>query len=433
MIHPAGAGEHDLLVGRGIHFAADLVCQQFFDQVHLVPALGGAGFLDTAQIDFAVFVQHFAADQADGLALFALNGEFQIPGDILPKVQHVTGQQFGGKPFVLLHGHIVRGCDEHILRRGYFTRFSLIAWLHGVVIDFAVLQIGETDGPVVAPIPGVVRADRLNRSVRKRQFQLRQDAGLRSEHVGDAIGCHAAPEPPIRQAQFKGVFLLQQHRYIVGLILNPLAVIGHAGGQDESLDALAVDAHVVHAPGGGIQAGGHNLLLAGEGFAEVIHRIPLLLVGLVIAADPLCRPIREMQEAQLKPGGRRFTLLIVFIPQRNRPFDSFSAVQRLSAIKDMGHGGRFYLAAVPDGFILPLCDDLISGLSDSGLTIPGKTRRGNTQPQGLSQVFCLQANRFHGAASVHLIGMAAVAVSPPLAVTVTLPLLPARTTAMALP
>ena len=62
--------------------------------------------------------------------------------------------------------------------------------------------------------------------------------------------------------------------------------------------------------------------------------------------------------------------LTVLIPQHDRPGDPVPASERKTGIRNVRHGRRFCFAAVPDDFIVPFCDDLISRLPDPAFAVP---------------------------------------------------------------
>ena len=116
MILPAGTNQPYLLSGCRIRFAAHLICQKFFHQTHLVPALCRTGFLNAGQIHPALSVQYLPADKLQLLAGFALYRKLQISGNILSEIQYsgaiLSLQQYRTKTFLLPNRHIIR-CRQY--------------------------------------------------------------------------------------------------------------------------------------------------------------------------------------------------------------------------------------------------------------------------------------------------------------------------------
>ena len=354
----------------------------------LCPAGSGLGFNRVADDRLRFGIIQFAADDLERLSFFALNGKRKESRDILPEVEHVAGQQRRGKAFVRGDRHVVRR-DKRRGGRGDLDSLAGKTRLHEGVIYLAVLEIGKADRAVVRPCPCLVGANRFARAVFVSDFELRDHARLRAVYVRDAVGRNAAAIPAVGKAQLDGVVLLQVCRYIVGLVLDALAVIGHAGGKEKILDALAVDRNVVDAACRGIEPCGRDLAFCGERFAEAIDRITARGIGPIVTRNPFCRPVGSVQKTEFKNALAHLPRLAVLVPKRDRPCYTVAAHKRLSFIPDMRHAVGCDLAGIPNVLAALGADDLIGGLLFAALTVPRKARRGVAEAERGIQIFGL--------------------------------------------
>ena len=122
---------------------------------------------------------------------------------------------------------------------------------------------------------------------------------------------------------------------------------------------------------------------------EAVHRIAAPGIGLVVAGDPLGRPVALLQQPQLEAAFAGFARLALFIPDLHAPGNSIPAAEHLSPIGDVGHGRALHLAAVPDGLAPAGADDPIGGLRDSILRVPVKPGLRIAEAKRLSQIFDL--------------------------------------------
>ena len=272
-----------------------LVQSLFAGIIHL---LQGGYFFAHGQLDiglgeFSVGIQHFAKVELDGLSRFGMDTEGNIAGDILTKVQQGFaaggGKLLGGKAFFFHHGHIVGGGggDAAAGQLGFGAVGRLQAGIH----HFAVFIIGKADGAVGGPIPAAVGADRLHAAVGVGDLQLGQQLGLGAVLVHKTPCAGAAPVPTVRQLHGEGVAaVLEQVGHVNGLVLDPLAVVRHAGGQNEVTTALTVETGFVHTAGGDIKPCLGDIFRF-KMLAEAINAVALGRIHHVIAGDPLGAPI----------------------------------------------------------------------------------------------------------------------------------------------
>ena len=187
----------------------------------------------------------------------------------------------------------------------------------------------------------------------------------------------------------------QKFCYIIGLILNTLAVVCMAGRKAVIANLLAVQSCFIQSACSDVQTGRLDLSRNRNMLAEAIYGIPLTFLDLIVSGDPFCFPVGVFQQTHFKGTCGNFTSLAVFVPELYAPIDFFPAVQGLPLIENVGHPGRCNLPGIPYYFVAAFCNDLISGLFRSALCIPVQAWGNNVNTYGIYQVFCSKAHRFH--------------------------------------
>ena len=332
------------------------------------------GALDVFLRELAVFVQHFAKAQVDLLPGAGGHGKPDIPGHILPEIQHGLarrrGEQCRGKLLMLGHGHVVRGGRRDMVAGAFCP--AAVAW-HGVGVHrFAVLVVGKANRAVVRPRPVGIGANRLHAAVCAGNFQLRQQLGFGTVLVEQPPRAAAAAVPTVRQLHGKCVFaVLQKVGHIVGLVLHTLAVVGDAGCQNHLAHALPVEPCLIQAARRYVQprlAGALHSKVLGK----AIHGIALFFVGRIVAGDPACLPAVQ---PGFKKGGFRLTGDVVFVPKLHRPLHPRLGGQGCAAPRGT-HGTAWHLAAVPQAVRgIVRRRNAVGGLRFAARTVPVQAGR----------------------------------------------------------
>ena len=353
--------------------------------------------LDVLLGELALPVQHLAKAQEHPLPRPGPQGEGNVAGDVLAKVQHGFarggGEERRGQALMFGDGHVVRGGGHN--RVAGHSCAPGIGGLQPRVHNFPVLVVGKADGAVVAPGPGAVRADHLRRAVRMGNLQLGQELCLRAVLVLQPPRAAAAAIPAVGQLHGQRVFArVQKGRHVVGLNLHPPAVIRQAGGQDEISCPRAVEPRLIQAAGGDVQPGpahgGH-----GEGLAEAVHGIPPLPVHPVIAGNPLPLPAVN---AGFKGGRLPVAGGVVLVPEADFPHDP-GFRRHGCAAPGCPHGAGNDLPAVPQHRpCVILRSDAVGGLHGAALAVPQQAGSGDVNAHGVCQIFGFQSDGLHGSA-----------------------------------
>ena len=344
------------------------------------------GALDVFLRKLAVFVQHFSKTQVNFLPGAGGHAKPDIPGHILPEIQHGLarrrGEQCRGKLLMLGHGYVVRGGRRDMVAGAFCP--AAVAW-HGVGVHrFAVLIVGKTNRTVVRPRPACIGANRLHAAVSAGNFQLRQQLGFGAVLVAQPPRAAAAAVPTVRQLHGECVFaVLQKVGHIVGLVLHALSVVGDTGRQNEIPHALPVELCLIQAARRYVQprlAG----VLHSKMLGKAIHGIALFFVGRIVAGDPACLPAIQ---PGFKKGGFRFAGDVVFVPKLHRPLHPRFGGQGCAAPRG-AHGAAWHLAAVPQavrGIIR--CRNAVGGLRFAARTVPVQAGRRKIYAEGVCQMF----------------------------------------------
>ncbi len=383
MIFLPRAGEHNLLKRCSDRLTADRIRHELFDELCLRPAGGRLRLLRVFYHSLLFFIVELRADDPDALTLLPLDAEFEISGDVLAEVQHISRKERRLKALVFRHGHIVGGAEFHIFRSPDDAGTACIGGLHRGVVHLAVLEVRKADRAVVGPAKGAVRPDRLPPAVGVGDLKLGKETGLRPEDIGHPVGCEASAEPAVRKAQFKGVHFPDVLRHVVRLHLDPFVVVRRARRKDKILDALSVDGHIVDAASRRIKPSLFDLPAGGKLLFKAVDGIAALRIRPVIPADPACGPVIFREKPQFKGAFADLSGLVIFIPELHAPLHRVAAFQHLSLVGNVRHGGTLHFSAVPDGLVPAGADDPIARLCKALLTVPVEARIRVAEPQGL--------------------------------------------------
>ena len=232
---------------------------------------------------------------------------------------------------MLRHRYVVGSGRYHIVRGSFCL--TVITGHTASIHRFTVLVVRKTDGAVIAPVPASVGSYSLHSAVPAGNLQLSQQLSFGSILAFQTPRTAGTPVPAVSKLHGQLVLtVLQQFRHIVGLVLNPFAVIRVAGSHAEITDLFPAQPRFIQAAGGDIQP---RLFYVGnkKSFPKAIHGIAPLMIHPVIPGDPFCLPVSGIQQAQLKGGNfRPRTRLILFVPKTHLPGHQASAFQFLSVI-----------------------------------------------------------------------------------------------------
>lgn len=92
----------------------------------------------------------------------------------------------------------------------------------------------------------------------------------------------------------------QKFCYIIGLVLNSLAIVRMTGSQAEVSDFFAVQPHSIQTAGSDVQTGRLDLSRNRNMLAEAIYGIPLTFLDLIVSGDPFCFPVGVFQQTHFK-------------------------------------------------------------------------------------------------------------------------------------
>ena len=214
--------------GKGGFILVPSVCACVFD------LLERRGFLLAAELDIfqrqvSVLVQHFPEAPQHFLPCVSLDLEGYIARQVLPEIQQFLSvrccRDDRVEAFMLRDRHIVGGRRRDRMGRDF--GLAAVSRQHSGVHNLAVLVVRKADGAVAAPVPAFIRNDSCLGAVSISDFHLRQQLGFCSVLIPDAPCAAAAPIPAVRQLHGKIVIPCgQQIGHVIGLILNPFAVIG---------------------------------------------------------------------------------------------------------------------------------------------------------------------------------------------------------------
>lgn len=218
-----------------------------------------------------------------------------------------------------------------------------IAGGHPGIDNFPVLVVRKADGAVTAPIPAFIGGNHLYMALFVGDLQLGQEFCLCAVLIFQSPGPAGATIPAVGQLDRQSIFAcFQQARHVVGLILDPLAVVRNAGGANEIAHTLPVDVCLIQSAGSDIQPSLFHIN-GMKAFAETVHRIALLFVYPIIPGDPSGFPTVN---AGLKGRLRPVPGSAVFVPEPDLPEDLRFGGDCWAAPGDL-HGIRFHFSAVP--------------------------------------------------------------------------------------
>jgi hypothetical protein len=158
---------------------------------------------------------------------------------------------------------------------------------------------GDVRGPA---LPGRVRAGDGGAAVRMIDVQLGQERGALSPLVVRPYDADLAAEPAVGQQRSELVRSLgQQAGDVVGLDLQPAAVLGEPRGQLEITDPAAAEERLVQAVRGRVEPGPCHWLADTERGAQLVGRASGHGRDAGLGrADPAGRPVRRLQQPGLE-------------------------------------------------------------------------------------------------------------------------------------
>ena len=158
--------------------------------------------------------------------------EFNIASDILPEVQKpfaISCLGNSGVEMLMLCDKYIVGSSGNNLMRSHLY-FSVVARLPIGVIHLSILVVSKADGTILAPVPTFNCGNDVVGSIPIADLQLSKELCFRTVLVSDSPGTDTAPVLTVRQLNNQKVLSYTQlHRYIIGLVLHPLAVIRMSG------------------------------------------------------------------------------------------------------------------------------------------------------------------------------------------------------------
>ena len=287
----------------------------------------------------------------------------------------------------------------------------------GVVV-LAVQQVRIADRPGRRAPPLVAR-HHVERPVLVLDVQLAQQLGMGAVVRAGAleVEAHEPRVPAVAHDRRQHVgALAEQPGHVVRGVLDPLAVVGPAGGQHRVPDARAVDVQLDDPASGGVEHGAadrgarvERASQVGSRAAALEHDVggPLGLAARhgdarvlgVVARDPVRAPLAQRGAKARRLAPRR--LGAVLVPYLHTPPAVRRRRQRAPRVHDVDGARRLDAAAVPEGRLAVRArrhDDAVRRLALralGGLERPAQPRGRIVQARHVPPVLAAQRDRAH--------------------------------------
>ncbi len=297
--------------------------------------IGAAGCAQVGGIEGAVGIERFGKAQGDGRVFFAVRNQAHPAYHILAHVENPARLEHFGHRGDLHRADALLAFDEravggHEGRRLVGKDFDrppvgggvaelvptrqLAAGIVALAHEHVRLQNGT-----LGYFPLGAGGDDFAAAVCIRDDDLRQELWT----VGVVLAAQpgdVANAPTIAENGAEGVRpRTEEAGYIIYLVLDVLEIMGPTGGEEVVADFGSVQASLVQADGGGIQAGRGNRLGKVELGAQEGRGAGGARPAPEGRADPLSVPISSIQQPHLPPGGFAFGYFSHFIPHTHLP------------------------------------------------------------------------------------------------------------------